>query len=128
MVSAASADGVSISPDGKRLAFYNFAEHQTNIVVQDLEGGNKITIPNDGFVRRPIWSPNGRALIVDKATGLGTNLFYLPLSGGSPTQITHLDSEPLQIAAYAFSPDGKDIAITRARVNDSDLVMFTNFR
>lgn len=27
-----------------------------------------------------------------------------------------------------FSPDGKQIAIARARVNDSDLVMFSNFR
>jgi hypothetical protein len=32
------------------------------------------------------------------------------------------------IAACSFSPDGKQIAITRGRVNDSDLVMFSNFR
>jgi Tol biopolymer transport system component len=56
------------------------------------------------------------------------NLFYQPLDGGKPTQITHFDSEPLGIAAYAFSPDGKQIAITRSRTNDSDLVMFSNFR
>jgi hypothetical protein len=38
---------------------------------------------------------------------------------------------PLTLAAgshYALSPDGKQIAISRSRVNDSDLVMFSNFR
>jgi hypothetical protein len=29
--------------------------------------------------------------------------------------------------AVAFSPDCKKIAITRARANNSDLVMFSNF-
>jgi Tol biopolymer transport system component len=57
----------------------------------------------------------------------GHALFYLPLDGGAPTQLTHFDSEPLAIASFAFSPDGKKIAVTRARDNDSDLIMFSNF-
>ena len=65
---------------------------------------------------------------LDKATGAGSNLFYQPLDGSKPTQLTHFDSEPMGIADYSFSPDGKQIAITRGRVNDSDLVMFSNFR
>jgi serine/threonine protein kinase/Tol biopolymer transport system component len=129
VVSPASVGGVSISPDGKRLAFFNFGtEHKTTVVVQDVDGGNKLSFPDDGYVRRPIWSPDGRALIVDKATGAGSSLFYLPLDGSAKTLIAHFDSEPLAIVACAFSPDGKRIAITRARANNSDLVMFSNFR
>jgi hypothetical protein len=55
-------------------------------------------------------------------------LFYQPLDGSKPTQLTHFDTEPLWISAYAFSRDGKQIAITRARTNNSDVVMFSNFR
>jgi Tol biopolymer transport system component len=78
-------------------------------------------------VHHAVWAPDGRALILAKATGAAGNLFYQPLDGSKPTQITHFDSEPLAIEEYSFSPDGKQVAITRARVNDSDLVMFSNF-
>jgi Tol biopolymer transport system component len=67
-------------------------------------------------------------LVLDVTTGVGTSLFYQPLDGGRPTQITYFDSEPLVVESFAFSPDGKQIAVTRARANNSDLVMFSNFR
>jgi hypothetical protein len=52
----------------------------------------------------------------------------VPLGGGSEVQLTHFDSEPGIIAAYAWSHDGKKLAISRARYNDSDVVMFSGFR
>jgi len=103
-------------------------EHKTQIVVQDVDGGNKSFLPSMGVVRTPVWAPDGRGLILDKATGAGSNLFYQPLDGSASTQITHFNSEPRFIPAYDVSPDGKQIAITRARVNDADLVIFQKFR
>jgi eukaryotic-like serine/threonine-protein kinase len=123
-----SSNGALVSPDDKQIVSIQYGDHKSAIVVQDLDGGNKIYLPNDGIVLRPGWAPDGRALVLAKATGASVNLFYQPLDGSKPTQITHFDTEPLGIAAYAFSPDGKQIAITRARVKDSDLVMFSNFR
>ncbi len=123
-----AGNGASLSPDDKRIAFIQYGEHKSTITVQDLDGGNKISISSNAVTRPPEWAPDGRALILDKATGAGSNLFYQPLDGSKPTQLTHFDTEPLQIVAYSFSPDGKQIAVTRARVNDSDLVMFSNFR
>jgi eukaryotic-like serine/threonine-protein kinase len=120
--------GASLSPDNRRLAFLKAAEHKNTIVVQDLDGGNKISLSTIGTTHSPGWAPDGRALILAKATGAGSNLFYQPLDGSKPTQLTHFDTEPMGIADYSFSPDGKQIAITRGRVNDSDLVMFSNFR
>lgn len=132
VVSLNAVNGVSLSPDEKRLAFVHFAEtgntHKSEIVIQDTTGGNKLSISADGLVRRPEWAPDGHALILNKRTGAGSSLFYQALDGSKPTQITHFTSEPLWVAAYALSPDGKQVAITRARVNDSDLVMFSNFR
>ncbi|HEX6897993.1 MAG TPA: hypothetical protein VF146_22095, partial [Bryobacteraceae bacterium] len=125
-------NGASISPDDKRLAFLQFSgmsgEHKTQIVVQDIDGGNKSYFPAMGVVRAPLWTPDGRGLILDKATGAGSNLFYQPLDGSASTQITHFNTEPLFIPAYDISPDGKQIAITRAKVNDADVVIFQKFR
>ncbi|HEY7354337.1 MAG TPA: protein kinase [Terriglobales bacterium] len=122
----------ALSPDNKRIAFFQFSdtngEHKEQIVIQDVDGGNKTFLPEHDVVFRPAWAPDGKALILDKVTGAGSNLFYQPLDGSKPTQITHFDAEPLWVGSYSVSPDGKQIAVGRGRVNDSDLVMFSNFR
>jgi eukaryotic-like serine/threonine-protein kinase len=131
-VYSSASYNAALSPNNKRIAFFQFSdaggEHKEQIVIQDLDGGNRSFLPENGVVFRPAWAPDGNALILDKGTGSGSNLFYQPLNGSKATQITHFDSEPLWVASYSVSPDGKQIAIGRARVNDSDLVMFSNFR
>ena len=133
LVAMNAFNGAALSPDDKRIAFSQFSgmngEHKTQIVVQDLDGSNKSYLPATGVVRSPIWAPDSRGLILDKITSSGgSNLFYQPLDGSPSTQITHFSTEPLLISAYDISPDGKQIAITRAKVNDSDVVMFQKFR
>lgn len=131
-VVATNCEGVSLSPDDKRIAFRQFSgnsgEHKEIIVVQNVDGSNRVSVPGTGVVNRPEWTPDGSALVLDKKTGAGANLFYQPLDGSKPTQLTHFETEPLWVASYSFSPDGKQIALCRARVNASDLVMFSNFR
>jgi Tol biopolymer transport system component len=131
VVYAGGAAYAALSPDDKRIVFFQFSsgagEHKNSIVVQDVDGGNRAELPSTG-VHRAIWAPDSRALILSKVTGAGLNLFYQPLDGSKPTQMTHFDTEPLHISVYSLSPDGKQVAITRSRVNDSDLVMFSNFR
>jgi hypothetical protein len=51
-----------------------------------------------------------------------------PLAGGAPVQLTHFDSVLGSIPHYAWSRDGKKLAITRARYNDSDVVIFSGFK
>jgi len=125
-------NGSSLSSDDKRIAFLQFAgmngEHKVQIVVQELNGGNKAYLPAPEVLRTPGWAPDGRALILNQATGAGSNLFYQPLDGKPAVQITHFSSEPLSILMFAFSPDGKKVAITRSRANDSDVIMFQSFR
>jgi Tol biopolymer transport system component len=127
---APAAIYAELSPDDKRIAFLQFpkgSNHKSAIVVQDVNGGNRIELPATE-VERVEWAPDSRALVLSKSTGAGSNLFYQPLDGSKPTQLTHFDNEPLGVSSYSFSPDGKRIAIGRSRVNDSDLVMFSNFR
>jgi Tol biopolymer transport system component len=130
-VYASASYNAALSPDNKRTAFFQFSdaggEHKEQIVIQDIDGGNRSFLSEQGVVFRPAWAPEGNALILDKTTGAGSNLFYQPLDGSKPTQITHFDAEPLWVSAFSPSPDGKQIAIGRAHVNDSDLVIFSNF-
>jgi len=43
-------------------------------------------------------------------------------------QLTYFGSEPAFVVACAWSRVGKKFALTRARSNDTDIVMFSGFR
>jgi Tol biopolymer transport system component len=123
-----------ISPDGTRMA-YRKTEGQgvnakTRYVVQKLEGGPPLQeIEAPASAVHLGWSPGGQALTyVRNTTGNTENLYMQPLDGSPEVQLTHFDSEPAVIAAYAWSRDGKKLAITRARYDDTDVVMFSGFR
>jgi len=51
-------------------------------------------------------------------------LWAQPVAGGKPRQITHFMSE--QIEAFAWSPDGSQLALSRGRTS-TDAVLFSNF-
>ena len=75
------------------------------------------------------WVPGGRAITyVDNTTGNLQNVYMQALTGGPPVQLTHFNSEQALIVGYGWSRNGKKFAITRARYNDTDVVMFSNFR
>jgi serine/threonine protein kinase/Tol biopolymer transport system component len=125
-----------VSPDGKLIAYGKTdgqgANAKSIIVLQKLEDGaivRRIEMPATYDWSRLRWAPDGHALtFVHNTTGTVQNVYMLPLSGGLPVQLTHFDSEPAVVAAYAWSRDGKKFAITRARYNDTDVVLFSGFR
>jgi Tol biopolymer transport system component len=126
-----------VSPDGKLIA-YGRTEGQgggakSKVLVQRLEDGaiaKEIVMPASFDDWHALgWTPDGKALsFVHNTTGRTQNVYMLPLSGGAPVQLTHFDSEPAFVAAYAWSRDGKKFAVTRARYNDTDVVLFSGFR
>jgi len=126
----------AVSPDGALVAYVKFegqgASAKGKFVVQRLEGGapiQEIEAPSFIDQLRLGWTPDGHALTyVRNTTGNTQNVYMQPLAGGAPVQLTHFDSEPAFVAAYAWSRDGKQIAITRARYNDTDVVLFSGFR
>jgi Tol biopolymer transport system component len=131
----------SVSPDGKSVAQFRLdgwgIGAKTQIQILELETGKKIrVIPFDDFFisihadfPRARWTPDGRNLTYVRCLDIEhCQLFMQPLSGAKPVQLTHFDSEPLKIADYAWSRDGKKFAITRQRARDTDVVMFSNFR
>jgi serine/threonine protein kinase/Tol biopolymer transport system component len=125
-----------VSPDGSVIAYGRAEGHGSTsrwkFVVQRVDGGppvREIELPPTYNWEKLGWSPDGRALTyVHNTSGNTQNLYMQPLAGGAPVQLTHFDSELGVIPAYAWSRDGKKLAITRARYNDSDVVMFSGFK
>ncbi|MEQ1644039.1 MAG: hypothetical protein ABL959_11390 [Pyrinomonadaceae bacterium] len=73
----------------------------------------------------PRFRSDGRAVYyVDAPTGV-SNIWSFPLDGGQPKQVTNFQSE--QIFAFAYSPDGKQIAVTRGS-QTNDVVLLRDFR
>ncbi len=125
----------TVSPDGKLIA-YGKAEGQgatakMRVFIQRLEDKqivNEIEMPQADWHELG-WTPDGHALTyVRNTTGSLQNVYMQPLAGGPAVQLTHFDSEPGLVLAYAWSRDGKKFAITRARYNDTDVVLFSGFR
>jgi hypothetical protein len=51
-----------------------------------------------------------------------------PRTGAPRVRLTHFDTEPSNMVAYAWLRDGKKIAITHARFSDTHVVTFSSFR
>ena len=126
----------SVSPDGRLIAYGRTvgqgAGAKSKIVVQRLEDAaivKEFELPLTFDWHKLGWSPDGQALaFVHNTTGSVQNVYLQSLAGGAPMQLTHFNSEPAVVAAYAWSKDGKKFAVTRARYNDTDVVLFSGFR
>jgi Tol biopolymer transport system component/predicted Ser/Thr protein kinase len=123
----------AVSPDGTSIAYQKIegqgASAKSKFVIRKLDSGAQMqeidAAADSGNLG---WTPDGRAVAYLHTVGSTRNLYMQPLTGGAPIQLTHFDTEPSLVLAYAWSRDGKNFAITRARYNDTDVVMFSGFR
>ena len=119
----------SISPDGKLFAcnYQDTAGAAYKIAVIPLEGGQpfKLFDTPGSFGRTIHWTEDGRALTyVDTREGV-SNIWLQSLAGGPSKQLTDFSDQ--QIFGFAWSHDGKQLAISRGVVN-SDVMLLKNFR
>jgi Tol biopolymer transport system component len=138
-VAKGSVFSPTISPDGKFLAYLKTegqgAKLKMSFVVSNLEGGpvlKEIVMPPEllgaNGSQKLGWTPDGKGL-----TWMGTiknaqHVMMQPLAGGAPVQLTHFETEPSLITQYAWSKDGKKLALTRQKYNARDIMMFTGYR
>ncbi len=115
-----------VSPDGNQVACFYWDEAATpprGVMVLPFDGGPPTRRFNirvaGGFVLR--WSSDGYALLyIDNQ-----NIWSQPLDRGKPLQLTDFQGD--QIFNFAYSPDGKSLALARGRVTD-DVVLIEDSR
>jgi serine/threonine-protein kinase len=91
----------ALSPDGTRLALQVNQESGGNLWIYDWQRGSKTRLTNGVIASNPVWSPNGRFLVMRSTTGMawvGTD------GAGNPQPLTQ--GRTLQVPT-AFTPDGQ---------------------
>ena len=79
--------------------------------------------PYNSVGRQLRWPADGQTVTYFLQKGAAVNLWSQSLDGGPPRQITNF---PDAIVAYDWSPDGKQLALTRS-TQSRDVVLITNF-
>ncbi len=121
------------SPDGKEIGVLAMDEAKNTklLIINSADGKveKTFTLPHEdipinsgGWILR--WSADGKALTYALQRGEAVNLWRQAVVGGNPVQLTHF---PDQLIAYAWSMDGKHLAVTR-QTSSRDIVLFKNFR
>ncbi len=102
------------SPDGRYLAYVEFANEGSSVYVQELLTGNRRTISSrPGVNGAPAWSPDGTRLAMALSDSWGNvDIHVTTLDSGELLRLTNhtaIDTEP------AWSKDGKMIYFTSDR-------------
>ena len=107
----------TLSPDGrvvvfaKRVVDFDANKSSTslwveNLATRDSAPPRRLT-PEGWSVNTPRFSPDGKTVYFLSAKSGSQQLYAIPVSGGSPRQVTSFDSD---IGDYKLSPDGKRVA------------------
>ena len=113
-----------LSPDGKLISSWDVREedHKLMIRLDPTDGGTTTDIDADSrMTSTPTFSPDGKSIVyVVREKGVD-NLWEQALDGKSRRQLTTFPKD--LIFRYAFSKDGKQIAIERGDI-ESDAFLF----
>ncbi len=120
---------VAISPDGKMVAVHLWGKTPNSpsvLAAVPAEGGEPVyRFDAPAAMTNLKWSPDGKAFqYVLTREGVG-NLCEQPLAGGPAKQLTHFKTDLIQ--DFAWSPDGKQLALSRGNFN-SNVVLISNFQ
>jgi len=108
-------DALALAPSGTHVAYIDDEGGQFNISVQAVTGGpvRHLTSYVDSTVRRVMWDRRGDTLLyqADVQGNEKAQLFEVPVEGGEPRRVTHVDTASFWAAlGDPVSPDGRRFA------------------
>jgi WD40 repeat protein len=122
----------AVSPDGNWVAFFSPSEKKVRLLVIPSTGGAPVKTfdvapETDYLIFTEIvpWTADGRYLTYIKNQGDTSNIWGQPFAGGAPRRLTNFDSQ--RIFSFAWSPDGKQLAVARGQYN-RQIVLLSDFR
>jgi Tol biopolymer transport system component len=121
----------AVSPTGKTIAFVLQRGGSPNrIALVSFDGGAIMKTFDAVLATNPFsnnqnlqWTQDGRAIYYIALVGGVSNIWRQPIDGSPPVQVTKFETG--RIFNFAYSPDGKQLALSRGSLN-SDVVLIKN--
>jgi Tol biopolymer transport system component len=111
------------SPDGSMITYTHIVEGDADLATLSVEGGEPHILtassPADEF--RASWSPDGSKIAYVSDRGTGTNVYWIPPTGGAERLVAETHIPFLErmgvwggtLGSNAWSPDGQDLVFSR---------------
>ncbi|WP_428665710.1 hypothetical protein [Runella sp.] len=116
--------GATFSPDGKQLAYPSVTEN--GLMIYDIASEHTRILPvvDIALIQGVDWSPDGKWLAFSTVSNEESRLWKIATSGGQPIPLTPVlpirESNYIRQTDIDWSPDGRFIAVSRARNNNDN--------
>ena len=99
-----------LAPDVRRLAIEVNERSATDIWVYELQGGREARLTFDGESTNPVWTPDGRNIVISRFTG---GMFWMRSDGANTPQPLVPGNQSRQLP-HSFTQDQKRLAFAES--------------
>jgi len=115
-ISAAKITQVTMSPDGRKLAFTKVIARTADVWVHDFASGGAVQLTTDpGYDERPVWSRDSQSIAYSGGSG---SLTLKRLDGSRPSVV--LATSQLELTGYSFTPDDRFLLVVASNPTTGD--------
>ncbi|MEK9149701.1 MAG: DPP IV N-terminal domain-containing protein, partial [Candidatus Desantisbacteria bacterium] len=113
---------ISLSPDGKKIAFVipKPRQENTSIYLLDIETGDQKRLTDDQFINiMPCWSPDNKKIAFISNRDGNHEIYTIDIEGLTTKRLTNDPNHRKFIGNDSWSPDGKKIAFEKMFIEES---------